>query len=302
MTITPNINQLTLIGFGEAAQAFAEGWQDRFSGQIYAFDVKTNPADAVAAKIRQRYQHFDVHGFDSSAAAIAKTDAIFSLVTADQSLAAAGDVARDIPANCLYFDCNSVAPQTKQTTADLIEAAGGRYVDVAVMAPVHPNLHRTPLLISGDHSAAALPVLKALDMSVTRIDGAVGRASSVKMIRSIMVKGLEALVAECVLSGRKAGVADIVLDSLEKSFPGFDWQTRAAYMLERMMVHGPRRAAEMNEVALTVKHLGLGGTMSEATAKWQQSIGDLNLEVGGESYESRSDAILQALADLPDDQ
>ena len=145
------------------------------------------------------------------------------------------------------------------------------------MAPVHPRLHRTPLLISGPHAEAAAPVLAALGMAAAIHDGPVGSASAVKMIRSIMMKGLEALVCECVLAGAKAGVIDAVLDSLDDTYPGFDWKTRSAYMLERVATHGVRRAAEMREVALTVDVLGLDGAMSRASVGWQQAIGELGL-------------------------
>ena len=150
------------------------------------------------------------------------------------------------------------------------------------MAPVHPRLHRTPLLISGPHAQAAAPVLAALDMAATIHDGPVGSSSAIKMIRSIMMKGLEALVCECVLAGRKAGVIETVLDSLDDTYPGFDWKKRSAYMLERVMTHGVRRAAEMREVALTVGLLGLDGAMSRASVGWQQAIGDLGLRCSSE--------------------
>jgi hypothetical protein len=114
-------------------------------------------------------------------------------------------------------------------------------------------------------------------MAVKIHEGAVGAASSVKMIRSIMMKGLEALVCECVLAGRKAGVIETVLDSLDDTYPGFDWRKRSAYMLERVMTHGVRRAAEMREVALTVDLFGLKGEMSRASVGWEQAIGELGL-------------------------
>ena len=91
------------------------------------------------------------------------------------------------------------------------------------------------------------------------------------------MKGLEALVCECVLAGEKAGVIETVLDSLDDSYPGFDWRKRSAYMLERVMTHGIRRAAEMREVALTVDLLGLKGEMSRASVYWEQTIGELGL-------------------------
>jgi 3-hydroxyisobutyrate dehydrogenase-like beta-hydroxyacid dehydrogenase len=167
-----------------------------------------------------------------------------------------------------------------------------------VMAPVHPRLHRTPLLISGPHAERAAAALAALGMSAKVHDGPVGAASSVKMIRSIMMKGLEALVCECVLAGRKAGVIETVLDSLDDTYPGFDWKTKSAYMLERVMTHGLRRAAEMREVALTVDLLGLKGEMSRACVVWQRRIGELGLRVEAaeaDDYGAFADRILAKL-------
>ena len=118
------------------------------------------------------------------------------------------------------------------------------------------------------------------------------------MIRSVMMKGLEALVCECVLAGRKAGVVETVLDSLDETYPGFDWKKRSAYMLERVMTHGLRRSAEMREVALTVDLLGLEGEMSRASVGWEQAIGELGLRANGdeaEDYRVFADRILAAL-------
>ncbi len=152
--------------------------------------------------------------------AAAGADAVFSLVTADQAHEAALAALAGLADGAFFFDCNSCAPQTKERTAKAVDAAGGRYVDVAVMAPVHPRLHRAPLLISGPHAKDAAPVLAALDMAAAIHDGPVGSASAVKMIRSIMMKGLEALVCECVLAGRKAGVIETVLELARRHLSG----------------------------------------------------------------------------------
>jgi hypothetical protein len=135
-------------------------------------------------------------------------------------------------------------------------------------------------------------------MSAQIYAGPVGAASAVKMIRSIMMKGLEALVCECVLAGQKAGVIESVLDSLDDTYPGFEWRKRSAYMLERVMTHGVRRAAEMREVALTVDLLGLKGEMSRASVGWEQTIGELGLrptEAETADYRLLADRILAAL-------
>ena len=156
---------------------------------------------------------------------------------------------------------NSVAPDSKKNAARLIEGAGARYVDVAIMAPVHPARENAPLFISGPHSNEAEQVLQAAGFTNTRqVGDKIGQASSIKMIRSIMVKGIEALTAECVLAAEKAGVRDAVLESL-----GSDWPDKAVYNLERMQTHGLRRAAEMEEVAKTLEALGIDPVMTRGT-------------------------------------
>lgn len=291
---------VALIGFGEAGSAFFGGWRDAgVTLPVTAFDIKTDAADAAVRDAkRAQYDAAGVTGADSPAAAVKDATLVVSLVTADQARAAACSAAPHLAKGALFFDGNSCAPGTKRESARIIEAAGGRYVDLAVMAPVYPKRHKTPLLVSGPHADAALAALAALDMEAKEAPGAVGTASSIKMIRSVMMKGLEALFLECVLAGRKAGVDEVVLDSLEVTYPGFDFKRRAAYMQERVMTHGIRRAAEMREVARTVDELGLDGGMARATVEWQRRVGDLKLDakaIGLDDYRALADAILGRL-------
>jgi protocatechuate 4,5-dioxygenase alpha subunit len=293
----PQSGNLCFIGFGEAAAAFVQGWAEARPQRICAYDIKTDSSDAAVSEAkRQDYLRRQVIGCSTAAAALAEAGIVFSLVTADQALAAARQAAAGIAPGALYLDGNSCAPGTKRLAAAAIGQAGGRYVDVAIMAPVHPALHRVPLLLSGPHAEAALPALEALGMNASLFSGDVGSASAVKMVRSVMMKGLEALVAECVLAGRRAGVDAAVLDSLEASFPGFRWKERAAYMLERVTTHGLRRAAEMREVALSVQELGLPSDMARAAVAWQQRIGELQLTALDGDYRLRADALLRALS------
>ena len=295
---TISSGSIAFLGFGEAAHAFLDGWRTEpgFKARVCAYDIKTDSPDAqVRMAKRADYAAAHVLGASTAPEAVAGAEALFSVVTADQAHEAALAALPGLVKGALFFDCDSCAPQTKARTAQEVEAAGGRYVDVAVMAPVHPRLHRTPLLISGPHAEAAAPALAALGMLAKIHEGPVGAASSVKMIRSIMMKGLEALVCECVLAGRKAGVIETVLDLLDDTYPGFDWKTRSAYMLERVMTHGVRRAAEMREVALTVDLLGLKGEMSRASVSWQQAIGELGLPAEADDYDVLADRILAKL-------
>lgn len=285
-----------LIGFGEAGRAFATGWRDagllRTPPAIY--DIKLERPQ-TAAEIRDAAEAAGAACALTMAALTKESSALFCLVTADRALEAATSAAAVIEPETLFLDCNSCAPATKTRSAEAITHAGGRYVDVAVMAPVHPKRHLTPLLVSGQHVQDARDLLDRLGMNASIAGGQIGQASSIKMLRSVMIKGLEALTAECMLAARRAGVEQAVLASLQASDPGIDWTARSAYNLERMMVHGLRRAAEMDEVARTVNDLGLPDRMSRAIAGWQREIGALALDGGEPSLGDRADRISDRL-------
>ncbi|WP_188054131.1 NAD(P)-dependent oxidoreductase [Sphingosinithalassobacter sp. CS137] len=256
------------IGFGEAGATFATGLES----PGVAFDVREDGA------MRNAMAEAGVEYAATSVDAARGADLILSLVTADQALAAATDAARAPLAGALYCDMNSVAPDTKRAAAESIAAAGGRYVDVAVMAPVRPKGRAVPLLVSGPDAHAAADALEQAGFASIEVAGErIGDASAVKMIRSVMVKGIEALSAECVLAADAAGVLDRVIASLDASWPGADWSRRFDYNLDRMLVHGSRRAAEMDEVARTLDALGTGSPMSRATAQRQREIGNRSL-------------------------
>jgi 3-hydroxyisobutyrate dehydrogenase-like beta-hydroxyacid dehydrogenase len=263
------LDHLALIGFGEAGMAFASQWD----APVRAYDIKTDDPATAAAK-RADYAQHGVSGAATLGAALDGAGLILSIVTADQALAAAETAAKHIAPGALYCDFNSVAPATKQAAAQAIEAAGGRYADVAVMSPVHPKKLGVPLLVSGPHAAEAVAALTEAGFSPRPVEGEVGRASTIKMLRSVMVKGIEALTAECFLAARQAGVADEVAASLDASWPGADWAARADYNLGRIHAHGLRRAAEMDEVAKTVEALGLDSDMARATASVQRRLGE----------------------------
>lgn len=266
---------ITFIGFGEAGAAFATDWLSNVA-PARAFDIKTDDPGTRGAK-QQDYERAAVEGCRSVAEALIAASAAISVVTADQALAAATAGAAAIAPGTLWLDMNSVAPPTKRTAAARIEAAGGRYVDVAVMAPVQPLRRHVPLLVSGSHAGDGAALLGRLGFTDVRlIAGDVGAASSIKMVRSVMVKGLEALTAECFLAAEAAGVRDEVIASLDASWPGADWRKRADYNLDRMIVHGRRRAAEMAEVVHTLDALGIDPVMSRATAARQRAVGSID--------------------------
>jgi 3-hydroxyisobutyrate dehydrogenase-like beta-hydroxyacid dehydrogenase len=212
------------------------------------------------------------------AQALAGANLVLSLVTADQAVAAAEANAGFLAPGAIWCDMNSVAPETKRTAATAVTAVGGRYVDVAVMAPVQPLALAVPLLVSGPACQDAVGRMSEIGFTNIRCVGTqIGRASAIKMIRSVMVKGIEALSAECFAAAEAAGVSEEVFASLDASEKSQPWRDRVRYNLERMHTHGLRRAAEMEESVKTLRGLGVVPVMTEGTVLRQREIGAFRL-------------------------
>jgi 3-hydroxyisobutyrate dehydrogenase-like beta-hydroxyacid dehydrogenase len=188
-----------------------------------------------------------------------------------------------------------VSPGRKQKTAELLDGKA-RYVDVAVIAPIHPDRHKTPMLIAGPHAEAVAPLLQEMDMKLKLVPGETGKAAAIKMIRSVMIKGLEALTLECYLAASRAGLLDEVLVSMKNNYPTLDFAAMGDYNIERMASHGERRAAEMEESAITLRELGLEPLMVEATVKRQREMGAIgkNEKVRATLHDGRA-AMLDAI-------
>jgi 3-hydroxyisobutyrate dehydrogenase-like beta-hydroxyacid dehydrogenase len=265
-----NTPRIAFIGFGEAGQAVASGLRESGIERIAAWDILFPQADG--AKLKAAGEKMGVTLAHSAAGAAADADMIISAVTAASSYEAAESIAPHLSGSPYYLDINSVSPGRKQATAKLLDGRA-HYVDVAVVAAIHPKRHKTPLLISGPHAEAAAPLLRELEMQLRIVDGGVGAAAAIKMIRSVMIKGIEALTLECFLAAHRAGIVDDVADSMKNNYPGVDFKQVADYNLERMANHGERRAAEMEESCATLRELGLDPLMTEGTVRRQREMG-----------------------------
>jgi 3-hydroxyisobutyrate dehydrogenase-like beta-hydroxyacid dehydrogenase len=267
-----NTPRVSFIGFGEAGQAIASGLRESGIERIAAWDILFPVPEG--ARLKAAGDTIGVRLATSAADAVRDTDLIVSAVTAASSFEAARSVAPHLTGNPYYLDINSVSPGRKQETAKLL-GEKARYVDVAVIAPIHPARHKTPLLIAGPHAETISPLLRELEMQLSVVPGDTGQAAAIKMIRSVMIKGMEALTLECFLAASRAGLLEEVTASLKNNYPTLDFAKIADYNLERMASHGERRAAEMEESAATLRELGLDPLMVEATVARQREMGVL---------------------------
>ena len=267
------IDRLGMVGYGEVGKIITTGLKSQMQS-VHVWDLKFADDQAKSTELA----HAAASGVTACAGmqAVCQTsNFIASAVTASQTLAVAQAAAQHIQAGTVFLDLNSASPGTKQQAVKLIEAAGAHYVEAGVMTSIPPCGIRVPMLLGGPLAAEITPKLIALGMDAKAVSADIGIASAIKMCRSVMIKGLEALVIESYATARKYGVEDHVIPTLAETFPGIDWQQTGAYFFSRVVQHGKRRAEEMRESANTVKEAGFEPFMAAAIAQKHDWVASL---------------------------
>ncbi|CAM5222734.1 3-hydroxyisobutyrate dehydrogenase-like beta-hydroxyacid dehydrogenase OS=Castellaniella defragrans OX=75697 GN=HNR28_001892 PE=4 SV=1 [Castellaniella defragrans] len=265
--------RLGLIGYGEVGGIFCAGLAAQMES-VCAWDLKLADA-ALAAPLRERAARDQVSLCTSAAELCTQADLVVSAVTASNTVAVAREAAAHLRPGTVFLDLNSASPGAKREAGAAIEAAGGHYVEAGVMSSVPPHGIRVPMLLGGPHAESLAAQLNAWGMDVHAVSPELGIASAIKMCRSVMIKGLEALVVESYTTARAYGVEDYVLPTLHETFPSIDWSEQGRYFYSRVVQHGKRRAEEMREVANTVREAGFEPLMSSATAQKQDWVAKL---------------------------
>jgi 3-hydroxyisobutyrate dehydrogenase-like beta-hydroxyacid dehydrogenase len=268
-----SLQRIAIVGFGEAGGILAEDLV-RAGLTVTAYDILFD-SPATQKPMFAKARAVNVRAAPTLREAIVAADLVISAVTATASTQVAKDARASLANGQLFLDINSVSPATKRDNARLVEASGARYVEAAVMAPIPGKRLAVPMLLGGPHAAQVAMVLNAVGMATTPVAGELGVASAVKMCRSIIIKGLEALTVECVMAAREFEAAEQVFASLDSTFPHMGWTADLPdYLVGRVAEHGRRRAAEMHEVERTLASVGVTPVMSRATAERQQRLVD----------------------------
>jgi 3-hydroxyisobutyrate dehydrogenase-like beta-hydroxyacid dehydrogenase len=263
---------VALIGYGEVGRILAEDLRARGMA-VSAYDLKLHSEHGQTLR-----EHAAARGVVLGAAhvqAVHGADLVVSAVTASQAVAVAEACAPGLKQGAFFLDFNSASPGAKCRAAALVDGASGRYVEGAVMTSIPPYRIKVPLLLGGPNAAALQPLLVDLGFAPKVTSEKLGVASATKMCRSVMIKGLEAMVIESFTAARAYGVEDAVLASLKETFPGIDWEKQASYFFQRVIEHGRRRSEELREVAETVREIGLVPWSAQGTAERQAWVADL---------------------------
>ena len=298
MTTVQASGSIGLVGYGEVGRIFAAGLLGQPGvAAVSAWDLKFARAEGGAAEAARATQA-GAMAQPSMAALCAASDLVISAVTASSTLAVAEQAAPHLRPGTLFLDLNSASPGTKQQCAALVDGAGAHYVEAGVMTSVPPYGIRVPMLLGGAQAAALAERLRGWGMDAQPVSDRLGVASAIKMSRSVMIKGLEALVIEAYATARAYGVEDHVLPTLQETFPSIDWSEQGAYFFSRVVQHGQRRAEEMREAARTVAEVGFEPLMASAIAAKQQWVADQAREGAfadvppGAPWQAYADALL----------
>jgi 3-hydroxyisobutyrate dehydrogenase-like beta-hydroxyacid dehydrogenase len=268
-----------LVGYGEVGKIIAAALAQRGGGWVGTWDILL-PDPASGPSMRAHATQARVHAATSLGDLLSRANLVISAVTASQAIAVAREAVPAIRPGTWFLDLNSASPGAKREMSALIDRAGGRFVESAVMTSVPPYGIRVPMLLGGAHAAELRDLLAPLGFAMEVAASEIGVASAIKMCRSVMIKGLEALVTESFTAARAYGVEERVLASLHETFPTLDWEVLGSYLMSRSALHGKRRAEEMREVAVTVHEAGLEPSMASATAARQDWMGRQKVPLG----------------------
>lgn len=193
---------LALIGYGEVGQIFAQEFRARGVRDVAVYDIVFDvPTGQERAK---RALGADIRVAISAADAARGADIVISAVTADAAATVARPAAHYLRPGQIFFDINSASPATKRASARHVGAVAAHFVEGAVMAPVAGRGIRVPVLAGGSHAGATAQILNAIGMNVRPVSVEPGRASAMKLCRSIMIKGIEALIIDCAVAALRS--------------------------------------------------------------------------------------------------
>jgi 3-hydroxyisobutyrate dehydrogenase-like beta-hydroxyacid dehydrogenase len=270
-----SILHVAIIGFGEVGGIFGNDFAKQ-GIEVSVYDILLD-SERHREQMLAKARSCGVQAAATLRDGLRNASLVISAVTASSALDVAQQAGPMLHGEQIFLDINSVSPETKRRAAACIEHTSGKgaahFVEAAVMAAVPAKRLKVPMLLGGTHAVAAVDLLRSLGMNATALSDQVGVASAVKMCRSVMIKGLEALAVECLFAARQYGAEDAVLESLAVTYPEMGWKDRLPdYLISRVAEHGQRRAAELREVAQTLQEVGVDPTMAIAAAQRQEQL------------------------------
>ena len=299
MTFSPRV--IALLGFGEAGSAIARGlcaeggWRgtarpgDNAPRRVIAIDTALDK-DARGATLGKAARALDVAISDSYTEALSEADLVICAVQGEHALEAAAAAAPLLKKGAHFLDLCTVTGKMSDEDRAEIEKGAGRYIDVAVMGGFFKQGIKAPMLVAGEDAEQAVAWMNANGFETKLLGPKPGSASSVKMLRSTLIKGVEALGVEALVTAKRQGILEEVLACLSDA-DQMPFRDYIAMLVQTHIVHAHRRWEEMGLVAQTLRETGVDPLMTEAIERSHRRTVDAGIAPANGQVPSLDDAL-----------
>lgn len=299
MTFSPRV--IALLGFGEAGSAIAQGlcaeggWRgtakpgDNAPRRVIAIDTALDK-DARGTTLGKAARALDVAISDSYTEALSEADLVICAVQGEHALEAAAAAAPRLKKGAHFLDLCTVTGRMSDEDRAEIEKGAGRYIDVAVMGGFFKQGIKAPMLVAGEDAEQAVAWMNANGFETKLLGPKPGSASSVKMLRSTLIKGVEALGVEALVTAKRQGILEEVLACLSDA-DQMPFRDYIAMLVQTHIVHAHRRWEEMGLVARTLRETGVDPLMTEAIERSHRRTVDAGIAPANGQVPSLDDAL-----------
>lgn len=269
--------KLGFIGFGEVGFEMAKGYRQEGLEGILAFDVMQGHP-VYGALVQERVQASGVTLVTTPEEVLQSVDVVIVAVPGDKALQTAKSLGSLLKKSTVYVDVSAASPEKKRNIWEVIKGAEVAFVDGAMLGPLPVYQHKVPTLVSGSGSDQFIELMKPYHMDLEKVSDAPGEATGIKLVRSIFMKGLPALLVEVLEAASLMKVDHLVLKSLATTMNACSFEQTFNRLVTGSSVHAQRRAHEMENVIEMLESMNIKPTMSKATFERLNWLASKNLK------------------------
>lgn len=277
--------KIGFVGFGEAASCFAEALSGHADTEVTVFCEGANNRPPYTEEFRSRVSGFGAELVDDLESLVAGRDVVFSTVLVASAEEVGLAIAERISPDTLVVDVNASVPEVKQRIAAAVEARGGQFVDANLMGAITIYGHAVQLLSSGSGAERFRELFTPYGFTVDVAGPDAGTSALIKMLRSVVTKGIEGLIVEAMTAAEHAGITEEAFHGICDPMDETKFSQFTEMVLKTNVVHAPRRVVEMEAITESLERLGIAPTMTRATTERLRASAALGLKdhFGGNS-------------------
>jgi 3-hydroxyisobutyrate dehydrogenase-like beta-hydroxyacid dehydrogenase len=261
------------IGLGEVGSTFSREMRSRGAEVYYVDVVDKDPGEGIVSLPLKGLIH--------------KSNIILSTVATHVAVEVAEKTAPYLTPDKTYADMNSTSASVKKQIAQIIQPSHANFIEGAILSAVGETGAKASILVSGEKAEEFSRSMNDLGLVNLRyFSGKIGDASQVKMIRSVFSKGVECLLLEMLVAGKRAGVADYLWRDIIDFMTKNSFEKVAENWIKTHPLACERRYHEMVQVIETLKEINVEPVMTRGTRDFFERSIRLDL---GKQFEKKPD-------------